>query len=145
MASWTLFLSRKRLARSRCLLTSTAMDSETFSYRRFFRRRKRQSHPPAWGIRRAETYLLYTSPAPSAKTTALRPCGIGQGPLHSSLPANPPAQRRSGHALSSRGTTHEPQSSLAAQVNLWHTEWLSGAIGNFPSSGASFFRRLPPT
>src|SRR5260370_16925199 len=86
MASWTLFLSRKRLARSRCLLTSTAMDSETFSYRRLFRRRKRQSHPPAWGIRRAETYLLYTAPALSTKTTALRPCGIGQGPLHSSFP-----------------------------------------------------------
>src|SRR5216684_5478560 len=83
MASWTLFLSRKRLARSRCLLTSTAMGVETFSYRRFFRRRKRQSHPPAWGITPAETYLLYTAPALSTKTTALRPCGIGQGPLHS--------------------------------------------------------------
>src|SRR5712691_11318750 len=87
MASWTLFLSRKRLARSRCLLTSTAMGVETFSYRRLFRRRKRQSHPPAWGITPVETYLLYTAPAPSTKTTALRPCGIGQGPLHSSLPA----------------------------------------------------------
>src|SRR2546427_12517333 len=85
MASWTLFLSRKCLARPRSLLTSTAMGVETFSYRRLFRRRKRQPPPPAWGIRRAETYLLYTAPAPSTKTTALRPCGIGQGPLHSSF------------------------------------------------------------
>src|SRR5712692_2605684 len=108
MASWTLFLSRKRLARSRCLLTSTAMDVETFSYRRLFRRRKRQSHPQAWGITPAETYLLYTAPAPSTKTTALRPCGIGQGPLHSSFRQNLPAQCRSGRAPSSRGTTPEP-------------------------------------
>src|SRR5713226_2216547 len=143
MASWTLFLSRKRLARSRCLLTSTAMGVETFSYRRLFRRRKRQSHPPAWGTTPAETYLLYTAPLAPPKQPRLARAESDKAPSLF-LSANLPAQCRPGRALSSRSTTHEPQSSLAAKVNLWHTEWLNRAIGNFPSSGASFFRRLPP-
>src|SRR5260370_38646392 len=106
------------------------MDWHGFSYQILFQRDKKNTLPPAWGITPAETYLLYTAPAPSTKTTALRPCGIGQGPLHSSFPASLPARCRSGRALSSRSTTHEPQSSRPAKVNFGHTEWLSGAIGN---------------